>query len=234
MLPEIKIPEYSLVLPISKKTITYRPYVMRHEKIIASMEGEAETTFLNVMFKILKECIVDEDIDLYNIPLIDFMYICIHIRSKSKGDEVKSTLKCPECKHETDFAFNIKDAIGFKNQDVVSIIFNVNENLSLELQPISTQIFRRTGEEISNEEYEDFLIASAIKTVIFEKKVYRDFTVDDLLEKIISKLPKIEIEKMLEKMSEMITMHLNIKVTCSNQECKRIETKEVSNIVNFL
>ena len=57
-LPKITTAEYELTLPSTGKTVKYRPFLVREEKIlILSLESEDQKQITNAVKQVLKECV---------------------------------------------------------------------------------------------------------------------------------------------------------------------------------
>jgi uncharacterized lipoprotein YehR (DUF1307 family) len=89
MLPKIQQPIFSLFLPLSKKTIKYRPMVVREEKmLLLAKESKEYEDIINNVAAVVNNCLVDTDIDIWSIPLVEFEFIFINIRAKSISSTV--------------------------------------------------------------------------------------------------------------------------------------------------
>ena len=55
MLPKLVTPKYDMIVPSTGETITYRPYVVKEEKILLiAMESENEATIEKAVIDIIK------------------------------------------------------------------------------------------------------------------------------------------------------------------------------------
>ena len=86
-LPKLDVPTYELTLPSSNRQITFRPFLVKEEKILLmAMEGEEQNEMVNAMKQIIGNCIVEE-INVDVLPLFDLEFIFLNLRSKSVGAE---------------------------------------------------------------------------------------------------------------------------------------------------
>ena len=95
-LPQINTPEYKLRVPSSDEEITYRPFLVKEEKLllIAQETGTEDATYRAVK-KIIENCCHGK-IDLERMPLFDMEYIFLNIRAKSIGEVAKLKVTCPD------------------------------------------------------------------------------------------------------------------------------------------
>ena len=60
-LPKIVTPTYELEIPSSKEKITYRPFLVKEEKILLlAQEAGEESDILNAIKQIIKNCTFEE------------------------------------------------------------------------------------------------------------------------------------------------------------------------------
>ena len=82
-LPKIQYPIFELTLPSSKKTIKYRPFLVKEEKMfLVAQESNSTNDIINAVKQVIINCCLD-NIDIENLPLCDFEYIFIKLRAKS-------------------------------------------------------------------------------------------------------------------------------------------------------
>jgi len=97
-LPKLDVPMYTLKLPSTEKEITYRPFLVKEEKILLmAVEGEDQKEIITAIKQVINNCIVTDGIDVDTLPLFDIEYILLNLRSKSMGDVVKVSYKKKNC-----------------------------------------------------------------------------------------------------------------------------------------
>ena len=96
-LPKIATPTYELILPSNKKTITYRPFLVKEEKVlILAMEGGESSEITRAVKTVLKDCILTRGIKIESLPSFDIEYLFLNIRAKSVGEAVELLVTCPD------------------------------------------------------------------------------------------------------------------------------------------
>jgi hypothetical protein len=94
-LPKIDIPTYELELPISKKKLTFRPFLVKEQRnLLMALESEDTTSIQNSIKQILNNCTITENVDINKLPIIDVEYYFIHLRAKSVGELVETKYRC--------------------------------------------------------------------------------------------------------------------------------------------
>jgi hypothetical protein len=94
-LPKIEVPTYDLELPISKKEIKFRPFLVREQKILLmAMESKDPKTIQNAVGDILKTCVTTPGFDLDSLPIVDVEFIFLNLRAKSVSEVVETKYRC--------------------------------------------------------------------------------------------------------------------------------------------
>ena len=95
-LPKINVPTYELEVPSTKDKITYRPFLVKEEKILLlAMEESDEAHIARALKQIVANCTFDS-LDVNVMPLFDLEYIFLNIRAKSVGETADLKLLCPD------------------------------------------------------------------------------------------------------------------------------------------
>ena len=96
-LPKLDVPIYTMNLLSDNRSIRYRPFLVKEEKILyMAMEGEDSQEMTLAMKQIVNNCVQDT-IDIDKIPLFDLEYILLHIRAKSVSDKSNVSISCTNC-----------------------------------------------------------------------------------------------------------------------------------------
>ena len=95
-LPKLGVPTYELNLPSTGKTIKYRPFLVKEEKLLLlAMESEDEKEVISAVKNLLKNCITSR-IKVDNLPSFDLEYIFLKIRAASVGEMIEMTVTCTD------------------------------------------------------------------------------------------------------------------------------------------
>jgi len=89
-LPKPPVPTYELELPSTGKTIKYRPFLVKEEKLllIATESGD-DKQMRDAIVEILKSCILTRGIKVEDLSMFDLEYVFLNIRAKSVGELVE-------------------------------------------------------------------------------------------------------------------------------------------------
>ena len=95
-LPSIATPTYELELPSTGKTIQYRPFLVKEEKLLVlALESEDTKNITTAIKSVLKACIKTKGIKVETLPTFDIEFLFLNIRAKSVGEEVEVNITAP-------------------------------------------------------------------------------------------------------------------------------------------
>ena len=210
-LPKIATPTYELELPSSGKTIKYRPFLVKEEKVLViAMESEDTKQITNAIKAVLKSCVQTKGIKIETLPTFDIEYLFLNIRGKSVGEELEVNIICPD-DEETSVPVMIGlDEIQVEKSDDHSPQIKLDANLMMEMKYPSLDEFIKNNFDFNEENQMDQsfqLIASCIDKIYSEEEVWAtsDCTkkeVNEFLESMNSSQFKL-IEKFFETMPKL-------------------------------
>lgn len=94
-LPKLNVPKYKLKLPSDGRTVNFRPFLVKEEKLLllATETGE-QAEVVAAIKNIIKDC---TDIDnVEKLATFDIEYLFLQIRTKSVGENVEVSITCPD------------------------------------------------------------------------------------------------------------------------------------------
>lgn len=101
-------PVYEMVIPSTKQTVKYRPFLVKEQKnLLIAMESQEPRQLMNAMLACLEACV--SDVNASKLSTFDVDYMFTQVRSKSVGETTKIGTKCLECDAENDISINLAD-----------------------------------------------------------------------------------------------------------------------------
>ena len=95
-LPKINTPEYTLNVPSTDEEITYRPFLVKEEKVLLiAQETGTEKSIYQAIKNLIKNCCFGK-VDVDKLPMFDIEYIFLQIRAKSVGETSTLEVTCPD------------------------------------------------------------------------------------------------------------------------------------------
>ena len=235
-LPKIATPTYELELPSTGKTVQYRPFLVKEEKLLViALESEDTKQITTAIKAVIKACIKTRGVKVEALPTFDIEYLFLNIRGKSVGEEVDVNLIAPDDGvTEVPVTISIDDIEIQKNKDHNNKV-KLDESLVMEMKYPSLDQFIKSNFDFTEETNMDQsfdLIASCIDKIYNEEEVWSaaDCTkkeVKDFLEQMNSMQFK-EIETFFDSMPK-----LSHSVTFTNPKTKVESTVVLEGLSSF-
>lgn len=93
-LPVMSTPTYNLVIPSTKKSVKYRPFLVKEEKsILIAQQSEDIVVMVDTLKEVIRSCILDK-VDPDSLATFDLEYIFTQIRAKSVGEIIELFFPC--------------------------------------------------------------------------------------------------------------------------------------------
>ena len=210
-LPKIATPTYELELPSTEKTVNYRPFLVKEEKLLVlALESEDTKQITTAIKAVLKSCVLTKGIKVEHLPTFDIEYLFLHIRGKSVGEEIEVNITCPDDeKTQVPITLDLDDIKVQKNDNHNNQI-KLDDNLMMELKYPSLDQFIKNNfdfDEKNQMEQSFDLIGTCIDKIYNEEEVWAtaDCTkkeVKEFLESMNSSQFK-EIENFFETMPKL-------------------------------
>jgi hypothetical protein len=224
-LPKIATPTYELELPSTGKSIKYRPFLVKEEKVLViALESEDTKQITNAIKAVLKNCVLTKGVKVETLPTFDIEFLFLNIRGKSVGEEIEVNIVCPDDEETNVPVFIDLDSIQVERSDDHTNQIKLDDDLMMEMKYPSLEQFIKNNFDFNegNQMDQSFdLIATCIDKIYNEDEVWAtaDCTkkeVKDFLESMNSSQFK-EIEKFFETMPKL--KH-TIEVTNPNTKVK--------------
>jgi hypothetical protein len=186
-LPVANTAKYELTLPSQQKTVSFRPFLVKEEKILLmAMESGNAGEMLTAVKDIVQNCTFGE-IVAEEYPMFDIEYVFLQIRAKSVGEIAKIKVLCPDDKKtyvntEVDLS---KVEVYVDDDHANNVILDESRKLGVVLKYPSLKDVNEnmmTGKIKLDEMYD--MITNAIETIYEGEKVYqaKDSTKEELRE----------------------------------------------------
>jgi len=187
-LPKISTPTYELELPSTGQKVTYRPFLVREEKLLVlALESEDTKQITSAIKSVIKNCINTKGIKVESLPTFDIEYLFLNIRGKSVGEEIEVNVICPDDEETyVPVTFNIDD-IKVQKDESHSNKIQVDDNIVMEMKYPSLEEFIRNNfdfDEDTTMEQTFELVASCVDKIYTEEEVWAasDVTKKELME----------------------------------------------------
>ena len=222
-LPRIAAPTYELELPSSGKSIQYRPFLVKEEKVLViALESEDTKQITTAIKNVIRNCVLTKGIKVESLPTFDIEYLFLNIRGKSVREELEVNIICPDDEEtQVPVTINLDDIKVQKDEDHTNKV-KLDATLMMEMKYPSLDQFIKNNFDFKDQNAMDQsfeLIASCIDKIYSEEEVWatEDCTkkeLNEFLESMNSSQFK-DIEKFFETMPK-----LSHKVKVTNPKTK--------------
>jgi len=176
-LPQVSLPTYELEVPSTGKTLKYRPFVVKEEKLLLlALESEDEKQIEDATKTLLKNCITSR-VKLEDLALFDLEYIFLNIRAVSVGEVVEMLLTCEDDgETQVRYDLNLTAVEVFKPEDHSSKIM-LSDEMGVIMKYPSFEEFVKVsiiGKDTSNEVIE--IMGKCIDQIFDGEEVYDSST----------------------------------------------------------
>jgi len=214
-LPKTELPLYTMVLPGSKKKITYRPFVTREVKILhQASEGGSEDEILQSIKQVANNCIMlPENIDVDKLPIIDLEYLFIKLRCRSVGEIIQARFQCQKPLPSGEICNNIV-SIPVNLETLEVTMPKTNFSIVMIDKDYGIKMKYPTFEAMSKYNADDLeVIAESIESVFKGEEVYDTFTVPEAVEFLLG-LKQETYNKVLEFFENQPEIKVDLAFQC--------------------
>ena len=177
-LPKLGYPTFELELPSTGKTIKYRPFLVKEEKVLLmALESKDEKQVVSAVKDLIKNCVITR-IKVDTLPSFDLEYLFLKIRGASIGENITLTVTClDDNETQVEANININDVEIFKPEGHdKKIMFDDKTGLVMRYPSMKEFVDREfLQKEMKTEDVYGF-IADSIDQIFDEEEVYDSST----------------------------------------------------------
>lgn len=208
--------KYEMVIPSSDKVVTYRPYLVKEEKLLLSaFESQDQKQAMRAMVDTVVAC-VNDDIRTSELSTFDVEYMFTQIRSKSVGETSTLKFKCEseECNKSTEVTVDLT-SVEITKQDVSNVV-QITDDISLELRyPTYDGFVKNFRQGVTEAEFGFQMLEDCIVSIMTEDEQY---LASDVSKKELSEFIDSMTNKQFEKIGEFLktvpVMKKDVEFTC--------------------
>jgi hypothetical protein len=221
-LPKIDTPIYDLELPLSKKQIRFRPFLVKEQKnLMMAMEADDKDTIERNIRQVLTNCTITEDVNIDKLPVIDIEYYFINLRARSVGEIVENRYVCTNevdgvpCNNKMESKFNLLDITVDIDPNAKDII-QITEQISIKLKYPEFSLVEKLKKKDSAVDIAFEVILDSVEHIFDgEQYYYASETPKDELMAFIESLSQDQFSKLEEFFNNLPKMNRKIDLKCS-------------------
>ena len=232
-LPKINAPTYDLKLYSDGRTIKFRPFLVKEQKLLlmAAEEGKP-ADIMNALGTIVKNCTFDQ-VDPEKVPLFEIENIFLRLREKSIGEVAEFKLKCrdEECGGVTQTGVDLS-SITLQGDAVPSNKIKITDNITVTMKFPTMKMLESMGDLTSVDDNMKFL-SSAIESIQHNDNVIDVRTTSqEELQEFIDSMTQDQFLKIRDYFSSMPRLAKDVEYKCV--KCGKDNVRSISGLQNFL
>jgi len=236
-LPKIDAPIYELTLPLSKKQIRFRPFLVKEQRnLMMAMESEDKETMEKNIKQVLHNCTLTENVDIDSLPIVDVEYYFIQLRARSVGEVVDNKYRCENvvedkpCGNMMNVKFNLLD-IKVDHNDIKDEI-QLTDQISIKLgYPKFSVLDASKNIETATDMAFEMIISSIINIYDGEQFYYANEVAKEELIEFVESLNQEQFGKIEDFFSNLPKLNKKLEMDCG--KCGFHHTIEVAGLENF-
>jgi hypothetical protein len=232
-LPTLESPKYSIRLPSSGKTIEYRPFLVKEEKILLiAQESGNSREMLAAMKDIIKVCTFNK-IDPNQLTSYDLEYLFLKLRAKSVGETSTIKIKCEKCETFTTVEVNI-DEVGVEDVPTEPTNIMLNDNVGITMRHIRVKDLGLLTDKKGQADLVTETVIASIASIFDSTAVHpTDEAKKDELVAFVNSLNRSHMKQIEEFISSTPKVECAVKFECSCETCKHENEVKLSGIQSF-
>jgi hypothetical protein len=221
-LPKIDTPVYDLDLPLSKKAIKFRPFLVKEQKnLMMAMESDDKETIEKNIRQVLTNCTITEDVVIDKLPVIDVEYYFLNLRARSVGEVVENKYVCTnevdgtQCGNKMSVKFNILDVkVEFDPESSDEI--KINDKIIIKMKYPEFSLVNKLANKESAVDVAFEVVLDSIDYIFDgEQYYYAAETPKAELMEFIESLNQDQFSKLEEFFNHLPKMNKKIEMKCS-------------------
>ena len=139
-LPKLTVMKHDLSIPSTGREVTYRPFLVKEEKILMmAMEGGEAKDLVRTLREIIASCVEDE-LDVKSLTMFDIEYIFLQLRARSVGDKIPISYtseeeKCGETDKKCQFDTEVNiDEIKVERKEEHTDLIELTDKIKIKMR----------------------------------------------------------------------------------------------------
>jgi hypothetical protein len=242
-LPKIDTPVYDIDLPLSKKNIRFRPFLVKEQRnLMMAMESDDKETIEKNIKQVLHNCTLS-DIVIDELPIIDVEYYFLQLRARSVGETIDTRYRCENlvqnpdkpnptpCNNVMKTSINLLDIKVNKDEKVKDVV-QLNSNLSMKLRYPQFSIVEKASRLETATDLAFNMVVDSIEYIFDgEQYYYAKETPQQELIEFVESLNQEQFALIEDFFNNLPTLNKTIELDCS--KCGFHHTIDVEGLESF-
>jgi hypothetical protein len=225
------LPTFETTLPITKQKVTFRPFVMKEEKLLlmASESGDSPSVIL-ALDAAIQAC-TSGAVSCTTHPMVDIQKLFLEIRGKSVGEIIEFNLICGNCKQSVSSSLNINEIpIVYNEYHTNKIEITKDLIVTMRYPKIEHLALLSSDDDTVDNVYN--MMADCIDVIQTSDEMYtRENSSPEDFREFVDNITSPQFEMLKLFFDTMPVIHHDIRFVCP--KCSRHNVVNVDELVNF-
>jgi|2_EtaG_2_1085320.scaffolds.fasta_scaffold27116_3 hypothetical protein len=218
-------PKYTLTIPSTGEDKTFRPFLVKEEKILLiAKESNNEISTMKAIKDLISRCVEDLE-NVEDLPMFDIEYIYLQLRAVSIGEKLNPVIICPETKEKIKVSINIEDIHVQRNKKHTNEI-KITKDIIITMKYPSVKIMEEVNKHKSDDEKTVPLFYAIINTIdqieTKDETLSSDIISREELKEFVNNLTKQQYEKIIKFYATSPKIEHTVEYKTSDGETREI------------
>lgn len=231
-LPTIETPKYALTLPSTGKTVEYRPFLVKEEKILLiAQQSQDAAHSISALKDVVQNCTFGS-IDISALAPVDLEYVFLQVRAKSVGEIAEVNIACKHCETPNPVSINLEEII-VEIPKKISNKIKLTPEIGVVTKPISTSDIEKISSlEGETDKQLTATIIASLESIFDADNVYpmADVSFEEA-DKFINSLNREQMSKIEKSIENSAKLKYDVKFTCTS--CKKDNETTLEGLQSF-
>ena len=222
-LPKIQSPIFNIDIPSLNKSIEFRPFLVKEEKILLMAQQSAdEREIVRSIKQIINNCCLNPDINVNELTMVDLEYAFLKLRSRSVNNIVEVKYIDQEDNKNYEFKIDLEDVVITEGQKASNKI-DLSNGIGIIMKHLNASIIDEMEEFEDEIDILNFFVKKSIVEIYDEETVYPvNEQTDEELQIFIDSIDVKSFDKIREFVDSAPKLSYTIKYTNSLDNEKEI------------
>lgn len=229
-LPSLVLPKHKTKLPSNGKTIEYRPFLVKEERILLmAMESKDPEEIKIAVLQIIENCTFDK-LKVNDLPIIDIEWIFLQLRIKSKGNTAEYSFKCSACGVQNDKEADLTE-VKIVNKDVDDVI-KLTSDIGIKLKVPTYDVSSVISKDMNTDDVFNVII-ECIEMIYDGEEVHKasNYSKEEVLE-FVESLTDAQFKLIQNYFEHLPSLEMEIDFNCAG--CKKENKLKLKGLQSFL
>lgn len=181
-LPVFQHPTFSLTLPSTQQQVSFRPFLVKEEKILLiAQASQDQTEIVRAIKQVINNCIVNKDVNVDDFTTFDLEYFFIKLRAKS----VQNIIELQYRDNEDNKVYTVEvdlDTVEVTRPSSVSSIIEVSPTTTITLRYPRLSVIDDVEKLTNAIDFNFMIMQSCIESISDNNVVYKmsDFSQEEI------------------------------------------------------